>query len=59
LIKSLKRKSFVEQAVSVLKYAEVGVPVAELIRKAGTSEQAIGFGGIRRTVARRWIRRAG
>ena len=29
----------VEQSVSVLKQAEVGVPVAELTRKAGITEQ--------------------
>ena len=29
----------VEQIVAVLKQAEVGVPVAELIRKVGVSEQ--------------------
>ena len=36
----MKRKRFsVEQIAAVLKQAEVGVPVAELIRKAGISEQ--------------------
>jgi len=36
----VKRKRFsVEQIVGVLKQAEVGVPVAELIRKVGISEQ--------------------
>lgn len=36
----MKRERFsVEQIVGVLKQAEVGVPVAELIRKAGISEQ--------------------
>jgi putative transposase len=36
----VKRKRFsVEQIVAVLKQAEVGVPVAELIRKVGISEQ--------------------
>ena len=36
----MKRKRFsVEQMVGVLKQAEVGVPVAELIRKVGISEQ--------------------
>ena len=36
----MKRKRFsVEQIAGVLKQAEVGVPVAELIRKAGISEQ--------------------
>lgn len=36
----MKQKRFsVEQIVAVLKQAEVGVPVAELIRKVGISEQ--------------------
>jgi putative transposase len=36
----MKRKRFsVEQMVGVLKQAEVGVPVGELIRKVGISEQ--------------------
>jgi putative transposase len=36
----VKRKRFsVEQIVGVLKQAEVGVPVAELIHKVGISEQ--------------------
>ena len=36
----MKKKRFsVEQIVGVLKQAEVGVPVAEVIRKAGVSEQ--------------------
>jgi putative transposase len=36
----MKRKRFsVGQMVGVLKQAEVGVPVAELIRKVGISEQ--------------------
>ena len=36
----MKRKRFsVEQIVAVLKQAEVGVPVAELIRQVGISEQ--------------------
>ena len=36
----MKKKRFsVEQMVGVLKQAEVGVPVAEVIRKAGISEQ--------------------
>ena len=37
--KPMKKKFSVEQIVSVLKQAEVGVPVAELIRKVGISEQ--------------------
>ena len=36
----MKRKRFsVEQIVGILKQAEVGVPVAEVIRKAGIAEQ--------------------
>lgn len=36
----MKRKRIsVEQIAAVLKQAEVGVPVAELIRKAGISQQ--------------------
>jgi len=35
----MKKKFSVEQIVSVLKRAEVGVPIAELIRKVGISEQ--------------------
>jgi len=36
----VKKKRFsVEQIVGVLKQAEVGVPVGELIRKVGISEQ--------------------
>jgi putative transposase len=34
-----KKRSSVEQMIGVLKQAEVGVPVAEVIRKAGISEQ--------------------
>jgi putative transposase len=37
----MKKKFSVEQIVGVLKQAEVGVPVAELIRKVGISEQTI------------------
>ena len=37
---AVKRKRFaVEQIVGILKQAEVGVPVTEVIRKAGISEQ--------------------
>ena len=37
----MKRKRFsVEQIVGILKQAEVGVPVAELCRQAGISQQA-------------------
>jgi putative transposase len=39
---AVKRKRFsVEQIVAVLKQAEVGVPVAELIRQVGISEQTL------------------
>ena len=34
-----KKKFSVEQIVSVLKQAEVGIPIAELIRKVGVTEQ--------------------
>jgi putative transposase len=37
---AMKKKRFsVEQMIGVLKQAQVGVPVAEVIRKAGISEQ--------------------
>lgn len=36
----MKRKQFsVEQIVAVLKQAELGMPVADLIRQVGISEQ--------------------
>jgi putative transposase len=35
----MRKKFSVEQIVGVLKQAEVGVPVAELIRKVGITEQ--------------------
>lgn len=36
----MKKKRFsVEQIVGVLRQAEVGVPITEVIRKAGISEQ--------------------
>jgi putative transposase len=39
---ALKRKRFsVEQIVAVLKQAELGVPVAGLIRQVGITEQAL------------------
>ena len=39
---AVKRKRFsVEQIVAVLKQAEVGVPVAELIRQVGITEQTL------------------
>ena len=34
-----KKRFSVEQMIGVLKQAEVGVPIAELIRKVGISEQ--------------------
>ena len=38
----MKRKRFsMEQIVAVLKQAEIGVPVAELIRQVGISEQTL------------------
>ncbi len=43
----MKRKRFsVEQIVAVLKQAEVGVPVAELIRQVGITEQTV-KGGVK------------
>ena len=35
----MKRRFSVEQIVAVLKQAELGLPVAELTRKLGISEQ--------------------
>ena len=35
----MRKKFSLEQIVGVLKQAEVGVPVAELIRKVGITEQ--------------------
>ena len=35
----MKKRFSVEQIVAVLKQADLGLPVAELIRKAGISEQ--------------------
>jgi putative transposase len=46
----MKKKFSVEQIVSVLKQSEVGVPVAELIRKVGISEQTF-IAGRRSTLA--------
>ena len=52
----MKKKRFsVEQIVGVLKQAEVGVPVVEVIRKAGISEQTF-YRGRRSTLAWRWTR---
>ncbi len=40
----MKQKRFnVEQIVAVLKQAEAGVPLAELIRRVGISDQALGI----------------
>ncbi len=36
---AMKRRFLVEQIVAVLKQAELGLPVAELARKLGISEQ--------------------
>ena len=36
---AMKRRFSVEQIVAVLKQAELGLPVAELTRKLGISEQ--------------------
>jgi len=36
---ALKKRFSVEQIVSVLKQAELGLPVADLMRKVGISEQ--------------------
>jgi putative transposase len=55
----VKKKRFsVEQIVSVLKEAELGTPVAELIRKVGISEQTFYrwkkvYGGLEPSQARR------
>ncbi len=51
----MKKKFSVEQIVGVLKQAEVGVPVAELIRKAGISEQTFSDGRSS-MLGLRWIR---
>jgi putative transposase len=37
-----KKRFSVEQIVAVLKQAELGLPVADLIRQVGISEQACG-----------------
>lgn len=55
----MKKKRFsVEQIVSVVKEAELGTPVAELIRKVGISEQTFYrwkkvYGGLEPSQARR------
>lgn len=55
----MKKKRFtVEQIVSVLKEAELGTPVAELIRKVGISEQTFYrwkkvYGGLEPSQARK------
>ncbi len=53
----MKKKFSVEQIVRILKQAEVGVPVAELIRKVGISEQPF-TGGKRSIPVWKWIRYA-
>ena len=41
----MKRKRFsVEQIVAIVKQAEMGMPVAELIRRVGVSEQSADTG---------------
>ena len=55
----MKKKRFsVEQIVAVLKEAEMGSPVAELIRKVGVSEQTLYrwkkvYGGLEPSQARK------
>ena len=51
----MKKKFSVEQIVSVLKQAEVGVPIAELIRKVGSASRR-SIAGSRSTLAWKWIR---
>jgi hypothetical protein len=50
-----KKRFTVEQMIGVLKQAQVGVPVAEVIRKAGISEQRSTVGR-RSTPAWRWTK---
>jgi hypothetical protein len=50
-----KKRFSVEQMIDVLKQAQVGVPVAEVIRKAGISERTF-TAGRRSTPAWKWIR---
>ena len=38
----MKKQILVEQIVAILKQAELGLPVADLIRQLGISEQARG-----------------
>jgi hypothetical protein len=46
----MKRKRFsVEQIVAVVKQAELGLPVADLIRQVGISEQTFSTAGKRST----------
>lgn len=51
----MKKKFSVEQIVSVLKQAEVGVPITELIRKVGSASR-LSIAGSRSTLAWKWIR---
>lgn len=41
MVKMKRRRFSVEQIVAVLKQAEIGVPVAELIRQVGITEQTL------------------
>ena len=51
----MKKKRFsVEQIVAVLKQAELGLPVADLIRQVGISEQRTSIAG--RSSMRAWKR---
>jgi len=44
----MKRKRYsVEQIVAILKQAELGLPVADLIRQVGISEQTAGRSSMR------------
>ena len=51
----MKKKFSVEQIVSVLKQAEAGVPIEELIRKVGSASRHP-IAGSRSTLAWKWIR---
>jgi hypothetical protein len=54
----MKKKRFsVEQIIGVLKQAQIGVPVAEVIRKAGSASRR-SIAGSRNTQALKWIRSA-
>jgi len=51
----MRKKRFSVEQIGVLKQAEVGVPVAEVNRKAGISERR-STGGRRSMQAWKWIR---